>query len=150
LTPLVVDASVVVKWYLPEAYSEDALQLLLSGRELFAPDLVDAQVGSVLWRRVRNGEVKRDDAIRVLQNLQRLPLRRVPIPDLTPMAFEIAAATTRTFNESLFFALALREETKLVTADRWWFNLLSTGPMKPLLRWVGEAAKECPEPRPVG
>lgn len=134
----VVDASVVLKWYFNEAYAESALKVIGPENEVIVPELLDAQVGNALWRRVRQGEIKREDAHKVLSNLRRLPLVRVPVTDLAPAALEIASGSTRTFQESLYFALALRERTRLVTADRFWYTLLQTGPMKPFLRWVGD------------
>lgn len=142
MSRVVVDASVVLKWYFSEAYSEAAIRLVGSGSEVCVPEILDAQVGLALWRRIRASEVKRDDAHRVLANLRRLPLVRVPVSELAPAALEIASVSTRTYNESLYFALAMRERTRLVTADRWWFTLLQTGPMKAHLRWVGDL----PEP----
>jgi len=136
---LVVDASVVLKWYFNEPYSDLAIKLAKAGHEIVVPDLIYSQAGAVLWRRVKNGDLKREDAHRVLANLRRLPLVSVPASDLAPAALEISTASARTYNESVYFALALREGAKLVTADRWWFTLLSTGPMRNYLSWVGDA-----------
>ena len=47
---LVVDASIAVKWYVPEANSTQAAAILESGAELLAPDLLVAEVGKVLWK----------------------------------------------------------------------------------------------------
>lgn len=142
----VVDASVVLKWYFHEPFSDVAVKLVVPGVEIFVPDLLHGQVGNALWRRVKSGEMKRDEAHKVLSNLRRLPLVTVPSADLAPAALEIATATARTFNESVYFALALREGVPLVTADRWWFTLLSTGPMRRFLQWVGDVPEPTPSP----
>lgn len=51
----VVDASVVAKWFLPEAYKEKAEQLLREflndQTDLIAPDLIVSEVGNVMWKR---------------------------------------------------------------------------------------------------
>ena len=52
---LVVDASVVAKWVLPEVHS-DAARDLLSVAEVLAPDLLWAELGNVLWRARRDHE----------------------------------------------------------------------------------------------
>lgn len=140
--PLVVDASVVLKWYFNEVHSELAVKLLTYPGAIVVPESLESQVGSALWRRVKQNDLRKDDAQRVLSNLRRLPLQRVSTQVLAPAALEIASVTTRTFTEALYFALAIREETRLVTADRWWYTLLQTGPMKPHLRWIGDAARE--------
>lgn len=135
---LVVDASVVLKWYFHEPFSDDALRVMKSGQEIVVPDLLYAQVGSVIWRRVKSNELKREDAQQILSNVRRLPLVVVPASELAASALEIATGTARTYNESIYFALAIREGSTLVTGDRWWYTLLSTGPMKRFLKWVGD------------
>ncbi|MGV3616884.1 MAG: type II toxin-antitoxin system VapC family toxin [Fimbriimonas sp.] len=142
MNPLVVDASVVLKWYFTEAHADLALKVVNYPGGIIVPESLESQVGMALWRRVRANELRKDDAHRVLANLRRLPLQRVPTQSLAPAALEIASVTSRTFMESLYFALAIREQTRLVTADRWWFALLQTGPMKPHLRWIGDVARE--------
>jgi len=47
---LVVDAGVVVKWYIPESGSDRAAALLETDRRLIAPDLLLAEVANVLWK----------------------------------------------------------------------------------------------------
>src|SRR5947207_2980412 len=131
---IVIDPSVALKWYFHEAFSEQALKLATHGNEIVVPDILFSQVGAVLWRRVKAGEMRREDAHKVLTNLRRLPLHTVSPSELAPAALEIATGTARTFNESIYFALAMRERTELVTADRWWYSLLSTGPMKRYLK----------------
>ena len=58
MSRLVVDASVAVKWFLPEAQSDAARALLGSGHDLIAPELVYAELGIALVKRVRKGEIR--------------------------------------------------------------------------------------------
>jgi len=138
VTPTVIDASVVLKWYFHEPFSDEAVRLIGQGHEIMVPDILHTQVGTVLWKRMKSGELKREDALRILSNLRRLPLTSVPTAQLAPAALEIATATARTYTESVYFALAMKHKAPLVTADRRWYTLLSTGPMRPFLRWVGD------------
>jgi predicted nucleic acid-binding protein len=135
---LVIDASVAVKWYFPEAFAEESQALLSQGKRFLAPDLLLTQVSTVLWRRVRTNLITHEEAQRVLRNLRALPLHLVPSDRLLPDALEIATLTTRTLTESIYFALALRERAPLVTADRRWYGLVTTGPMKPYLKFVSD------------
>ena len=132
----VVDAGVVVKWYLHEPFSLDALRLARRENDLLVPDLIYSQVGAVLWKRVKANELRREDAQRIISNLRRLPLITFASADLAPAAMEIATATARSFNESLYFALAMRENTQLVTGDHRWYGLVMTGPMKNHVKWL--------------
>jgi predicted nucleic acid-binding protein len=51
----VVDASLAVKWFIPEPLSDEAMKLLANFRskisDLTAPDLIVVEVGSALWKR---------------------------------------------------------------------------------------------------
>jgi predicted nucleic acid-binding protein len=53
--PLVVDASVAVKWILAESDSELAQEIVQS--PLLAPDLLLIECGNAIWRHVQLGEV---------------------------------------------------------------------------------------------
>ncbi len=136
----VVDATVLTKCYLPEIYTEDCLRLLDSGLELSAPEIAISQVASTLWKRARTGEIRADLAARVIRNLCRSPIHFVPSKALAPGAMELAVASGRTFNEALYFVLAIREQTSLVTADHRWHLLLSTGKLRGRVEFVSDVA----------
>lgn len=48
MNKFVVDASVAMKWYLPENYSEHADRLLNPFFELLVPELLFSEIGNVL------------------------------------------------------------------------------------------------------
>jgi predicted nucleic acid-binding protein len=58
---IVVDASVAVKWVLPEADSGPAVALR-EADALIAPSLVIAEIGNALWKSVLRGDVDKSDA----------------------------------------------------------------------------------------
>ncbi len=89
MTPLVVDASVLLKWVLPEVHSE-AARHVLSASDLLAPDLLWAEVGHVLWRRRRQGEFDAQTAQVMLLDLRSLEIRDFPVRPLLPAALNIA------------------------------------------------------------
>jgi len=45
----VVDASVVIKWFVPEIHSEAARRLLAKAHQYLSPDLLFPEVGNVIW-----------------------------------------------------------------------------------------------------
>lgn len=51
MTRYVVDASVAIKWFLPEVHSEPASRLLREERYLLVPDLIWAEFGNVLGKK---------------------------------------------------------------------------------------------------
>ncbi len=134
--PFVVDASVAVKWFLPEIHAEAASRVLSGGHNLLVPDLVFPEVGNILWKRVRAGEVTPEEAEVVMQTLGALPLAVHPSWPLVLPALEIAVQTQRTVYDSLYLALAVREDAALVTADERLYNALQGTPLAAHLRWV--------------
>jgi predicted nucleic acid-binding protein len=59
---IVVDASVAVKWLLPEPGGAAAQELLASEERLVAPSLIRTEVAAALARRARFGEIEPRDA----------------------------------------------------------------------------------------
>jgi predicted nucleic acid-binding protein len=125
----VVDATVILKWYLPEIYSDESRKLL-DHFEIYTVDVAISQVATALWKRLKTGEVKAHQGKRIVANLVRLPIHFVAASLLANNAIELSSYSTRTFNECLYFVLALREQTKLVTADFSWYTMMSTGKLK--------------------
>jgi len=49
----VVDASVAIKWFIPEIHSEASLQARRSGTRLHVPALLTLELGNVLAKKIR-------------------------------------------------------------------------------------------------
>jgi predicted nucleic acid-binding protein len=110
----VVDASVLVTHLtLGEGYSSVA-ERLREG-ELWAPHLIDAEVGHTLRRTVRLGELS-DRAARVaLDDLREIPLRRANHAGLLDRAWSLRENVS--FYDGLYIALAERLDLPLLTLD---------------------------------
>ena len=135
---LVVDASVLIKCYLPEIYSEECLKLMGRDLPMKTCEYAFTQIGASLWKRSRSGEVKVSEAKRIIKSLARLPIEFVPTGLLAEGALELSSFSGRTFHESLYLVLALREETSLVTADHRWHALLATGKLKSYVDFISD------------
>ena len=132
----VVDASVAIKWYFPENYTEEAEQLLKSGNELFAPDLLFSEIGNILWKRVTASECSRNTAFAILRELQSHFLQIWEGFILSDEAFDIACRTKRSFYDSLYVALAVKTDCQMVTADLKLYNALKGTSLKKHMLWV--------------
>ena len=53
MSVFVVDASVVVKWFVPEIHSDAARRLLVLPHEYVAPDLLFAETANTIWKKIR-------------------------------------------------------------------------------------------------
>jgi predicted nucleic acid-binding protein len=132
----VVDASVAIKWFLPENHSDAALRLLAQQHTLYAPDLIFSEFSNVLWKRVRKNEISKSEADSTLEGLLALHLQVQPSQSLIPLALEIACRVNRTVYDSLYLAAAMALPSLLVTADAKFYRALSKGPLSAQLLWV--------------
>jgi predicted nucleic acid-binding protein len=133
---LVVDASVAVKWFLPEVHSKAALRTLNENIELVAPDLIWGEVGNDVWKRWRLGEIGSDSARTLLSDFRRAPLRISESKMLMEAAWDIAEGFDRSIYDSLYLALAAITDCSLVTADRKLYNAFKGKPSQARLVWV--------------
>ncbi len=131
-----VDASVVVKWFLPEIHTREALHLLAKNHELSAPDLIFAEVGNTLWKKCRAEELDAEAAAEILFDFERVPLRIIPSEMMLDDAWMIAERYRRTFYDSLYLAVARAQECRMVTADKKFYESLKSTPLGKSLLWI--------------
>jgi predicted nucleic acid-binding protein len=112
---IVIDASVALKWVLDEP-GNDAADALLD-EELIAPALWLLEAASALWRRARRGEITNEEAKERLTELYNAPVASTPIEDDIQAALALAQALGHPVYDCLYLALAIRENTHVVTAD---------------------------------
>lgn len=120
----VLDASVALKWVLPEPLAVEAgllLAALESGAAQFhVPELWLAEVANALWVRTRSAAPERltpAEAASIASEFAGLGLRRHSHGDLIPLAVALACDSGITVYDALYLALAIHEGVRLVTAD---------------------------------
>lgn len=114
----VVDASVLVSLLAGAEHAGWAqAQLTASGRHrrIWAPHVIDAEVGHSLRRRVAARQLHADDAGEALDDLIRMPLRRVAHLGLLDGAW--ALRENLSFYDALYVSLAERLDVPLLTLD---------------------------------
>ena len=124
----VVDASVGIKWFIPEPGSADAVRLRASGQPLHVPAFFDVEAANIVWKKVRRGDISRSEADTILGTLPTLPLTRYPEAPLIVDAFAIAHQADRTVYDALYVALADQLGARAVTADDKLVNALANTP----------------------
>jgi predicted nucleic acid-binding protein len=140
VTRFVVDASVAVKWLIPENHAGAARRILSQNHELLAPELIWAEVGNVIWKKWRQGEVPGHTAGALLQDFRRYPVQIFASLTLMSAAWDLAERYSRSFYDSLYLALAASLECPLVTADLKLYNRLKASPFAERLVWVENAS----------
>jgi predicted nucleic acid-binding protein len=112
----VVDASVFVELLSDGEHKEVAEERLDADEyALWAPHLVDAEVGQVLRRWVRSGKLTADAAGRALWEVDELPVERVEHELLIHVAWGLR--DNFSFYDGLYVALALMLDEPLLTFD---------------------------------
>lgn len=115
---LVVDASVALKWFLPEPDSQSA-ELLLAGREvLIAPTLIISEVCNAAWKRWRRGETTERHTEWVAEGIATVGVTLIGDQDLAVSATAIARALDHPVYDCFYLALAEQRDATLVTADQ--------------------------------
>lgn len=113
---IIVDASVALKWAVPEEGSDRA-RGLLEHEVLAAPDLMWTECANVLWVKARRGQITRDAATAALAAIDAAPIRWLGGRDYVKAAQIIAFELDQTAYDCLYLATALAERAILVTAD---------------------------------
>jgi len=115
----VVDASVVVKLYVPEVHSAQAIRFFSDGHELIIPEFMLAEFANIVWKKsALLGELTEAEGKTIVDAVRELPLGYYSHSGLLSDAMRIALTTKRTVYDSLYIALAASQECQLMTDDR--------------------------------
>jgi predicted nucleic acid-binding protein len=112
----VIDASVAIKWLVPEEGTEHANRL--RAHRLVAPDLLVVECAKALWKHARREEITEQEAIVAARLLAHSELELIPMLTLLEPATRLAIQPDHAAYDCTYLALAEREGCKLVTADK--------------------------------
>ncbi len=133
---LVVDASVAIKWYIPEIYSEYSFKLQHIDYQLHVPQLALLEITNIICKKLRRNEITLDIANAILQDIQSVPLEWHDNTHLIQRAFEIANQTFRSFYDCLYLSLAILLDGKVVTADLKFYQGVQQTIYKNNMLWI--------------
>ncbi len=129
MSVFVVDASVVLKWFVPEIHSEAARRLLAAAHQYLAPDLLFPEVGNAIWKKVRRGELTAEEGQRLAADISTIAVETVSTRGLMIDAHALAITTGLTVYDAMYLALAVRLKTELITADDKLGRIVAAHPM---------------------
>jgi len=136
LSTFVVDASVAIKWFLPEIHSEAAGRILKSKHKLLAPDLIMAEVGNTLWKKNIRNEISLEESRSILKDFLRFPLQIYHSKTLLAVALHVAVQYGFSVYDGLYLALALTRKVFFITADHKFYESLHKGTIGQKIAWV--------------
>ncbi len=132
----VIDASVAIKWFIPEIHSDAALRAWHIGHRLDIPAFLFLELGNVLTKKIRRQELSSTECDAILKELKHLPLHRHADDQLFPAAYRLALDTHRSLYDCLYLALAEVVDGIMVTADQKFCTALANGPYAHRVLWV--------------
>ena len=138
---LVIDASVLIKFYVPEILSAEAGHLLARMQRgevtLLAPDLLYPETGNILWKKQRLRELTPSEVEEITDAIISLPLKIEISKSLLPLALDVAMAYGITVYDALYISTAMVHEIRMVTADRKLVDTLAKTDLKEYVSWLG-------------
>jgi len=114
----VIDASVALKWVIPEVLSDKADRIRAGDDEILAPDLLLVEVANALWKKTTSKEISPAEADRAFDLLNESGIDLRPTAPLLTRAMDIARRLNHPAYDCVYLALADREQASFVTDDR--------------------------------
>ena len=85
---------------------------------MIAPDLIWAEIATIIWKHLRRGELVAAAIGPIWQDLNDVPLLIFPMQALRDDALDIAQALDHVPYDCFYLALAEHKNAVLITADR--------------------------------
>lgn len=136
MSRFVVDASVAVKWVVPEVHADAARRLLGRDYDLLVPDIFYAETANVFWKRVHRGQDRAERAKVAFAAIKVQPLKVYSSATMIDSAFELALQTQRAVYDCIYLTLAVEHQCQMVTADEKFFNALQSSSLSASLCWL--------------
>ena len=138
---LVIDASVLIKFFLPEVLSGQAEKILTQVEQgeikLRAPDLIYPETGNILWKKHRRKELSRSEVEDISGSIESLPISIETSKPLMSLAIELGMAYGIAVYDSMYMAVAKISESTLITADRKLVEQISKTDDRKYVTWLG-------------
>ncbi len=137
---IVIDASVVLKWYLSDEEHGDRALDILEGHasdrlSLHAPALLEFEVANGLAIAKRRGRVGDDDVLKAMDGFTELGIKLYPLSSFFPKVIAYCDRYKISVYDAAYIALAGELKTNVVTADKRLFN--STRKLR-FVNWIEE------------
>ena len=130
----IVDASIVIKWFVPESGHLSARRLLEEEPTLAAPDLLVSELTNVAWKKARRGEIDVAQARLIVSGFPNSGIDLLPSFAVRERALEIALSLGHPAYDCFYIAAAENLKTDVVTADRRLHAAVAESTFSPFVR----------------
>ncbi len=138
---LVIDASVVIKFYIPEILSDKSAEVMTRVAKgelmLCAPELLYPETGNILWKKQCRHELTPAEVDEIVDAITALPLRIESSMPVMPLAVSIAMYSGITVYDAMYMAVARIYKTKMITADKKLMDALAKTEFQNNVQWLG-------------
>jgi len=137
---LVIDASVVIKWYVTENDSAIAETLLDTEETFLVPDLLFAECASILTKIVRQKALTPERALVIIEAIKDGPFMIIPNSRIAADALRVAMSNSAGVSayDASYVALADLFNTSFITADEKLVRKLAGTPSASKVRLLGD------------
>jgi len=135
----VIDANLVIKWYVEEPDSSTARELLGETEEFAVPDLLFLETSSILSKKVRNHELTPEEARRISELIVDGPFDVYTDRELAGEALRIGLEYQVTPYDASYVALAMKLKTDCATADRKLFEKLRSTDLRDYVTFLADS-----------
>jgi predicted nucleic acid-binding protein len=116
--PIIIDASVALKWVIDEEQHLDARRLVPLASRFTAPEIMLTEVANVLRKKVRRRELGQLQARVAIDGIRKVIPAIEPTLRSAGRVLDLAIALDHHAYDCVYLALAERVDGVLVTADR--------------------------------
>lgn len=138
---VVVDASIAIKWFVPEIFTEQAILLLREDIELHAPDLLYPEFCNIVWKKTVKKEFSYKEAREVVSILGKIPIIIHASQGLLEKSLNTALSLGDTVYDCLYLTLAEMLLCQLITADRIFFEKTKKNYVVQHICWIGDFSR---------
>ena len=133
---MILDASVAVKWLVPEDHSETAAALV-GQTDIFVPTLFHSEVANALWKKARRDEIRLEE---IIAHLAEVPLLVTTLDETEamPRALAMAADLEHPVYDCVYLALAEARDDFVLTADLRFVTRIATTSLADRVKELGK------------
>ena len=139
---LVLDASVAIKWYIPEILAAEARAFMSPRFRMHVPSLFAVECANTLWKKVaQRHELDSARGREILEELLAYPMQVHQSEGLVIVAYDLAhrvGAPKLAVYDFVYLALAVALDCRLATADRLFYDAIQPTPLATQLLWVAD------------